>query len=413
MAVGFGPVYGRRAVSPLAGIAVAVAVLAGCTSHDVTQRTAPPVRSALSGGARTCTDPGAACGRSGAVRWVLPLTGTYRVDRPDDSSAHSVTPVVHDEDGDGLSLVASGDSVLLQTGEQVLAVDVATGRVRWRHVSPGTGGYELAMVGGRAVYEQKVPSDEYGPYLSLDPKTGSARTISVRTGEDRVGEFASGLVLVRGIGALSDATHAGVRRVDPVTGRTLWDARLGRGWDYEVRGGVLYADDHRLRPDLPKTSEHRSQTRAIQRVDLRTGRRLPDVHVPRDYWGDDYLDYVTDRGVIVVSTAPAYGNKKHAFDLAGRPVSPVPPSDGPEGKPARQQLKIIAQRSDGIQRLSGHGWTGPAMRAPAFDTNALLGSRTRVEVAVACAPDGVRAGTLEDPFPATYCTKPRFFGVTW
>lgn len=394
----------------LAALAAAAAVLVGCTSHDATT---PPVRSALSGGARTCTDPNAACGRSGAVRWVLPLTGTYRVDRSDDSSEGSITPVALDEDGDGLSLVADRGTVYLQTGGQVLAVDVGTGRVRWRHVAPGTGGYTMTMVGGRVVYEQKVPNVAFGPYLSLDPKTGSARAIPVHEGEAQVRDVTSALVLVHGIGALSAAVGAGVRQVDPVTGRTRWDVRLADGWDYEVRGGVLYADDYRLRPDLPRTAEHRGQTRAIQRVDLRTGKRLPDVHVPRKYWGDDYLDYVTDHDIIVVSTAPVYGGRKHAFDLAGRPVTPVPPSDeNVTAKPNGDQVKLDG-RFGGVRHLSGHGWTGPAMRAPGFDTNALVGSRTRVAVAVACAPDGVRAGTLEDPFPATYCTKPRFFGVTW
>ncbi|MBO0889521.1 MAG: hypothetical protein J2P14_01320 [Acidothermales bacterium] len=395
----------------LAALAAAAAVLAGCTPHGAPHAAPPPVRSALSGGARTCTDPDAACGRSGAVRWVLPLTGIYRVDRPDDSAEGSLAPLAHDEDGDGLSLAADGDTVYLQTGEQVLAVDVATGRVRWRHVAPGTGGYELAMVGGRLVYEQKMPDAAFGPYLSLDPKTGSARAIPVREGEAQVSDVTSSLVLVHGIGALSGVARAGVRRVDPVTGRTRWDVRLAHGWDYEVRGGVLYADDYRQRADPPKNAP--GQTRAIQRVDLRTGKGLPDVPVPKGYWGDDYLDYVTDRGVVVVTTAPIDGSKKHAFDLSGRPVTPVPPDD--EDATARRtgEQVNVGGRFGGVRHLSANGWTGPAMRAPGYDTEAVVGARTRVAVAAACAPDGVRAGTLEDPFPATYCTKPRLFGVTW
>lgn len=404
--------YGR-AVIPLAGIAATAAVLAGCTSHGAAHPTAPPQRSALSGGARMCTDASAACGRSGAVRWVLPLTGTYRVDRPDDSSEGSLTPVAHDEDGDGLSLAAAGGTAYLQTDEQVLAVDIATGRVGWRRVFPGTAGYAVSLVGGRLVYQQKVPGVEDGPYLSLDPRTGAARTIPVREGEERVDEVDASLVLVRGIGAFSGTDRAGVRRVDPVTGRTRWEVRLGRGWEYTVQGGVLYADDYRLRPDLPKTDEHRGQTRAIQRVDLRTGLRLPDVRVPKRYWADDYLDYVTEPGVIVVSTSPAQGNVKQAFTISGRPVTSVPKPDPEPGASSDAGEVKTAGRFGGVQYLSGHGWTGPAMRAPAFDTTALVGSRTRVAVAVGCAPDGVRAGTLEDPFPATYCTKPRFFGVTW
>ncbi|HEX6446491.1 MAG TPA: PQQ-binding-like beta-propeller repeat protein [Streptosporangiales bacterium] len=397
----------------IAALAATAAVLAGCTSQGASHRAAPQPGSALSGGARTCTDANGACARSGAVRWVLPLPGTYRVDRSDDPSEVGIRPVVHDEDGDGLSLVASGDTVYLQTGGQLWAVDVATGRVRWRHVSPGTDGYALAMVGGRVVYEEKAPNGTYGPYLSFDPRTGGVLAIPERDGEGRVDEVTSSLVLIHGIGVFSEAAGAGVRQVDPVTGHTRWRARLAEGWEYTVQGGVLYADDYRLRPDLPKALQNRNQTRLIQRVDLRTGRRLPDVHVPRKYWGDYSLDYVTRDGVIVVSTTPAQGDKKRAFTTSGRPVTPVPAfHDDPTAKPTGDQVKVTG-RYGRVRYLSGHGWTGPAMRAPGFDTNALVGSRVRVAVAVACAPDGVRAGTLEDPFPATYCTKPRFFGVSW
>jgi hypothetical protein len=91
----------------------------------------------------------------------------------------------------------------------------------------------------------------------------------------------------------------------------------------------------------------------------------------------------------------------------------VPKDDTGYGATEPRDLVRIAGRYGGLRHLVGHGWSGPAMRAPAFETNQLVGSRVRVAVAVACAPDGVRAGTLEDPFPATYCTKTRFFGVTW
>lgn len=402
-------------MTSLAALAAATAVLAGCASHETPRSTATPVRSALSGGARTCTDPDAACGRSGAVRWVLPLTGTYRLGRPGFGSVGGTRAVVHVEEGDDMSLAASGGSVFLQSGEQLLAVDVATGRLRWRHVAPGTTGYPVDVVGGRVLYRQRTPYVSDGPFLSLDPRTGSAHRIPVRESEYRVREVDSSLVLLRGIGTWRDSDHPGVRLVDPVSGRTRWDVRLGRGWEYQVRDGVLYADDFRLRRDVPKTSEHRSQTRAIQRVDLRTGRRLPDVRVPKKYWGDVHLDYVTDRGVIVVTTVPADGNVKHAFDLAGRPVTPVPSfSEAEEKQEATGEKVRVTGPERGIQHLSGHGWTGPAMRAAAFGTSTVVGSRPRVAVAVACAPDAVRPGTLEDPFPSTYyCTKPRFFGVTW
>lgn len=345
------------------------------------------------------------------MRWVLPLTGTYRASGEDEFTEAGIAPVVQNESGDVLSVAASGDTVFLEAGEQVLAVDAPTGRVRWRHVTHGATGYGLAMVGGRLTYEEKAPNVDFGPYLSLDPETGSARAIGVRDGEARVDEVDSSLVLIHGVGPFSGGVRAGVRRVDPVTGRTRWQARLGEGWEYAVRGGVLYADDSRPRHDLPKTVENRSQTRLVQRVDLRTGRRLPDVRVPKRYWDDYTLDYVTKRGVIVLTKAPSEGNGKRAFTTSGRPVTPVPPSDDPSARPRRERLAATG-KSGGIQRLSGPGWTGPAMRAPAFDTYAVVGSQAHVEVAAACAPDGIRAGTLEDPFPALYCTKPRFFGVT-
>lgn len=387
-----------------------LAVLTGCTHAPAPK---PVVRSVLSGGARTCTDASAACARSGAVRWVLPLTGTYRASGMDELTEAGIAPVVQDENGDSLSLVSAGDTVFLQTGGQVLAVDAATGRVRWRHVTPRTTGYALAMVGGRVAYQEKAPDLRYGPYLSLDPKTGAARAIPVHGGEDRVSDVASSLLLIHGVGAFSGAAGAGLRQVDPVTGRTRWQVRLDKGWEYAVQDGVLYADDYRLRSDLPKTLENRNQTRLIQRVDLRTGKRRSDVRVPKRDWGDYSLAYVTKRGVIVVSKTPAEGNKKQAFTTSGRPVARIPANDTDSGATSQRDQVKMTGRFGGVRHLSGHGWTGPAMRAPAYETNQLVGSRPRVAVAVACAPDGVRAGTLEDPFPATYCTKARFFGITW
>lgn len=402
---------GCRTTLAAVAVVAAVAGLAACTTP---RTTTSPARSALSGGALTCGEPSAACGRSGALRWVLPLTGTYRVDRPDDLHTDSVVPAEHDDGGDGLSLLAMGDTVYLQAGGQVLAVDVATGRVRWRHVAPDASSYPAETVGDRLLYQLKLPGVTDGPYVSLDPRTGAARTIPVRDGEYRVDALDTGMYLARGLGRFSTADQAGVRKVDPLTGRTVWETRLRTGHDYIVSRGIFYADDSRERANLPKKLRDRWQTRAIQRVDLRTGKRLPDIQVPKRYWdGDYYLDYVTRRGVVVLVTSPADGAKRHALTLAGRPVRAVPTHDQELKVEARGHVVNLAGRPGRVRRLTGHGWAGPAMRAPAYDTNRLVGSRVRVAVAVACAPDGVRPGTLEDPFPATYCTKPRFFGVTW
>lgn len=412
---------GRGRTASCAVLTVLLATgLAGCDGGAATNPKSAGRPSALSGGVRTCTDDGAGCTRSGALRWSRPLLDPYRADGSF-GDLLAIRPVVTQEDGDPTGILARRDTVYVAAGTQLFALDAATGEPRWSHRFPRTavaGFGEPRMLAGRLVVPQNLLDDER-QYLSVQPRTGDVFTIPLRDGERELAVQdppAENLFLFTG-GIWDRTKTATIRSVDPTTGRTLWRTSVGRYWQLSTHDGVLYLDDYRERADLPEDREHRLQTRAIQRVDLRTGDRLPDIELPRKLWGEHHLSYVTHDEIIVLAEAPADGGTEYAVDQTGRQLDEVPEREAEPDREERDARVRVEGPNGGVRRLVGYAdsgarrWTGPRLKAHA---DLLLTDTTpRLAVALACAPDGIEPSTLTDPFPGLRCTKPRVFAVTW
>lgn len=373
---------------------------------------------------RTCDD-GDTCAESGALRWSRPLLDPYRAD-VEYGDYLAIRPVVTYEHGDATRLLADDDTVYFASGTQLLALDAATGKPRWSHRYPksAVGGFnELRMVGGRLLVAQSLLGEKR-QYLSVDPRTGDRIVIPVRDGENDLlpwgetdHETPRDELILSTAGFWGSAGADTVRSVDPTTGRTSWRTKLGQSWQKTVRDGVLYLDDYRERADIPKNREQRHETRAIQRVDLRTGKRLPDIELPKKLWGKHHMAYVTKDETIVLEDAPIDGGAKYAVDENGRQLDQVPADEPERERQTDDEEPVRAEGPDGkVQRLVGYKsgakrWTGPRMMAPGEMLR--VGTTPRLAVALACAPDGIEAATLTSPFPGVRCTKPRVFAVTW
>ncbi len=114
-------------------------------------------------------------------------------------------------------------------GRAVLALDAATGAVRWRkEVSPPSAATDPVLVGGVVV----VPAD--GLVVGYDARDG-----------ERLWSVPDGGLLPRAAAGQVVLDRAGtVRAVDPRSGRLLWQAETGldlRVWAGD--GGVLLEDD--------------------------------------------------------------------------------------------------------------------------------------------------------------------------
>lgn len=411
---------GWRRAATFGVLAALLVSAAGCADEPKSKRPKP---SEISVGARTCADDGASCTESGELRWSLPLPGQYRLDASFDDFL-LLQRVALKEEGERLGLFATDDTVYLSTGPQLLAIDAATGELRWTHREAGTSATTIRMQDSRLLVSQETLGDAR-QYLSVDPRTGDSTTIALREFEDdlgagrtEVGDVPSG-ELILAAGGLWNTGEAGVRSVDPRSGKLNWRVRLGQYWQRTVRDGVVYADDYRTRKNVLTDGEPTAQTRAIQRVDIRSGKRLPDIELPRELWGKHHVAYVTGDGTIVLADPPADGGAHYAIDQNGRTLDEVPDDDRTSSSeddeqearvsavgPSAKANHLVAQDASGAKR-----WTGPAMLGPG--SVLLTNGQPRVAVTVACAPDGVRNSTLTDPVPGTMCTKPRVFAVTW
>lgn len=346
----------------------------------------------LSGGPVTCDGAADGCTKSGQLRWSVPLKGTYRLHHD------RLNPVALSDDSERMALAWTKGTVFLASGNRVLAVDAATGKVRWRRVYPsstylGWGEPELMVASGRLVVRQRMlapGATTRGRYLSLDPGTGTSFVIPGYQGWEHAvtGDRARGLLLL---------ASTKTRMIDPATGKRRWQVTVGEHDEAYARGGVLYL--------------HKDGGGHIQRVDLDAGTRLPDVRLPGSVSPDAYLWYVTSHRIAVFSDDQ---RRSAAVDMHGNRVRHVPPEPA-DGRDPSNRLRV-AGPSDGLQHLTrrtGTRWTGPTMRAAYSEALALTATMPRLAVVPACAPNGVRPGTTTDPYLSYYCTKPRLIAVTW
>ncbi|MEV4397376.1 PQQ-binding-like beta-propeller repeat protein [Nonomuraea sp. NPDC049607] len=117
----------------------------------------------------------------------------------------------------------------------VVALEAATGRQRWRFRVPGDLGRVAVAAGAVHVTSRK------GVLYSLDARSGALRRRS-RVG---IGGITPGGYLAATGKAVFVITGAKASALDPVTGRTRWQARLGAAVRYDpvVIGDTVYLGD--------------------------------------------------------------------------------------------------------------------------------------------------------------------------
>ncbi len=110
-----------------------------------------------------------------------------------------------------------------------------------------------------------------------------------------------------------------VQGVDPATGSVRWQVPLRRWTGYAVIGHVLYADDDPYGQDVSATKGPHGKATAIQRVDLATGRLLPDLPLPPDLRTEAgrVAQFTEDPGALLVEAGPGLTRLNPA---TGRPV---------------------------------------------------------------------------------------------
>jgi outer membrane protein assembly factor BamB len=254
-------------------------------------------------------------------------------------------------------------------------------------------------------------------------------------------------------GRLIWTSEARVTATDARSGKTVWRQDLRGYWGMRLVGDLLYFDDN------TSTSKKRGIARHIQRVDLRAGRRLADLSLPRPLQGDTFLDSSAvlnsvhlprvlflavkkpdGEAAIDARTGHLLWRRASAEDNGAGNIVGLDPLARPPtvylNESTRDTVQAVNAENGSVlhthipsSRLKG---TDAAVRGVAADTTAttvygfdlVSGNRrwrvpevtaafTAAEwvdgdpallVATGCASDGVRGSR---------CTKPRLFAVNW
>ncbi|WP_113982779.1 outer membrane protein assembly factor BamB family protein [Spongiactinospora rosea] len=228
-------------------------------------------------------------------------------------------------------LVVAGDTVFAANGERLVALDVATGRLKWgRTMEAGTipvvsGGrlylwvrftelpdaelVALDRATGRKLWTFRPPGDFAAPtpliagtlvhvgdpegtLYALDPRTGARRWRS------RVGGRHDTIHLARTGDVIYAASETGeVRALDAATGKVRWSSRVFGPVNFRpvVSGGIVYLAD---------------EDGTTYALDTRTGRRLWSFPAMSGEDGEGW-EPVVARGVVYAGGA---GGRLHALD---------------------------------------------------------------------------------------------------
>ena len=357
---------------PVAATAIAVCLLmavAACSSSS-----SPPAPASPLNGASTLTCPANAgrCTAPGTVRWSVPLPGSASFDI---SSGESVLnyPAAGDEgiaDFGGIPngylatvAVAPGVALFQQPDRAVIeAIDPATGRRLWTTKLPGSsrnlsvpGGLDITLVVSGdliAAYNQA----DYTWWL-LNAATGAVspphqEATYSQPGSGPTGGQASVDVLPVSPGSVLLLNYLQVQDVNPVTGSVRWQAPV-RPWTGEaVIGDVLYLDNdpYNYNFDTKPNGPVNGDDTAIQRVDLATGRALPELPLAADLRAEDgkvtqlaadSSDLLVEAGSSLARLDPATGRPIWLRTLPSRTLGEAQP--GPTGDPATVEYLVPGQ----------------------------------------------------------------------
>ncbi len=437
---------------------VAAACLALCVSLvlsacSASGQQAQASTSALSQGTLTCgPDSTRNCTEQGQVRWSRALSGKY-VFKKD-----FILPATTHPDGTFPDAAIAKNLLVYVEGATAMAIDRTTGRVRWR-TTIGAGDkrlkYDPAVFAGAGFVAVRL---DVG-----DPRKKATHLWILRAGTgEPVSDFAlpDGPYYVRGIvgGAVILLGETRVLGINLATGKKKWEAALSPWSGSTVAGHVLYADDNRAEPASSGTM------RRIQRIDLKTGKRLPTLKLPESLRGAARLQSFRLRNTVYVAThgkdaqlaalnatngqvlwtkpiksgAHSYFvDLDRAFDppiLYWRSGDRVHAWDGRTGNPVTKPRSYEQFQGWGVAggitvhevgeeeepegtRLEGRSthngkvrWRAPRMLAFSKIASWESGS-PRLLVGLACAPGGVRPAAESAPSSNERCVEPRLFAL--
>jgi outer membrane protein assembly factor BamB len=418
----------------------AALLAAGCTGRGATP---------LSAGGLTCPGPSHRdCNAPGTVRWSLALDGQYLVDTF--AGQVRVRPVRTSPDGTPPAAAATADLVVYVEDDLVRAIDRSTGRPRWR-TQVGAG-----VAGPRRGAPESVPIVAGGlvaVFVDVGLEYEAEHRLFVL--DAATGRQVGGFVPPKTLGDLQTVSagrliwigSGQVTATDPRTGKIVWRQPVRPHFHAALVGDVLYLD-HRNEP-----------WKTAQRVDLRNGRRLPDLPVGRDGRVlaeslSGVLFVTTDLPLGVAAVDARTGRRLWwqagyhdanippivALDTLARP--PVAYLSGPDPDTVQAvDARTGAVRRAGIPKTRFGGWGGvvrgvtlgdagePVPQGTDLLSGALRwrlpgavgfqmlafwsGSDPAIAVGMACAADGVRWSRADEATARTHCAKPRLVAVNW
>jgi hypothetical protein len=357
---------------PVLGAALAVAVTVTVTACS-SSSPAPPASPLSGSSVLTCTGGSRHCAAPGTVRWSLPLPGSSQFDiqsgtgviNMPGSAAEGISGFGEIPTGYLASVeVGPGSMVFQQPGRMVIeAIDPATGKRLWRTKMPTPQGFSPNMnVNGALVFAIEAADGVITVYDSADylwwlvnAATGAASpphriasytNTSAQSPDDVLPVNPQSVVLLN---------NTQVQGVDPTTGSVRWQVPLQRWTGYAVIGNVLFADNDPYGQDQSANAGPSGRATAVQRVDLATGKLLPDLPLPAGLRTEagHVTQFAEDHGVLLIEA----GSGLTSLDPAtGHPVwtATVPASTlgsaqlGPTGTPPTVEYLVPGKTTDSI-----------------------------------------------------------------
>lgn len=356
---------------PVLGVALAAAVAVSVTACS-SSSPAPPASPLSGSSALTCTSGSSHCTAPGTVRWSLRLPGSAQFDISTGLSVLNM-PAASDEGIAGFGdipngylasvEVAPGLMAFQQPGRAVVeAVDPATGRRLWttKLATPHgfvadttvSGALTLSLVAAGGVITAYDSADYLWWMISAASGAASPphRLASYTQANPAANLHATADVLPvtsQNVVLLNDTQ---VQGTDPVTGSVRWQVPLQRWTGYAVIGNVLYADNDPYGQDQGATAGPHGKATAIQRVDLATGRLLPDLPLPPDLrteasrvaqFGADPGALLAEAGPGLTRLDPATGRPLWTAALPASTIGTAQP--GPTGTPPTVEYLVAGK----------------------------------------------------------------------
>ncbi|NUS42527.1 MAG: hypothetical protein HOQ24_02360 [Mycobacteriaceae bacterium] len=372
---------GVRGVAALC--AAAVLLLSGCGGSTPTPRTP-----------RLCEESG--CAAPGVQRWSTPLPGAYILDQDRPFSADL------ESRGSWVSVVAGPSEAYALLGNRVLAVDAATGRIRWdrslgevlitdwvragRFVLLGTASYRPARQRHWSVLDLENGRVSDSPVTAARPAPtlGDGRSVLVPTGT--------------GQGAL----------VDVYLGTPSWSGPLPAGESLLAADPILYA----------VTAPSRTAPGVLNRTDLRTGTPLPPVPLPPTVLRPSLIAATAGGVAVVDGGAKAFTVGPDGAVAEQLPAEPLvyPQTASDSGSLGRSPRLVGIDSGPGATQPEPHRLTyrgvalGPAYAglnpwATATTTN------PPTAVTVVCPIGATRPPRISDPVDQPYCDEPALVSI--